>query len=640
MNNRQVRTAAGMGHAVAGAVLLLAGLATPVNAQMASCGSVAELSLEELANLEVTSVSRRAEPLADAPASIFVITAEDIRRSGATNLAEALRLAPNLQVARLDAGQYAITARGFNGLAANKLLVLVDRRTIYTPLFSGVFWDQQDVLVEDIERIEIISGPGATLWGANAVNGVISITTRSARDTHGALVTAGVGNRQQAAGLRYGDAIGDSGHFRLYSKVTNFEHNWRADGNPVRDGQAWFQAGFRTDWGDAQDGFTLQGDGYSVESEDRGAVGAIAIGRFELSGWNVLANWVHRLSGGSEVRLQGYFDHAQREERVLFQPESDLFDFDFQHGMSRGAHHFVWGAGYRHARDDVRDGFLVGFRPTQRTQDWMNVYVQDDLRLSDKLELTAGIRLDRNDYTGWEYQPDARLAWKPSAERLVWGAVSRAVRAPARFDRDVIRPLGGVFGGPTFVSEVANVIQIGYRARTASVLTWSATAFRHEWDNLRSATAPPVFIENKIEGPAYGLEGWATWQILSGWRVSGGVTLLRKDLRLEPDSTDLVGTNNPQLSNDPDEQWMLRSSFSPWTAHDVDAIVRRVGDLPHPIVPAYTAVDVRYAWRARPDLEISLIGQNLFDRRHPEFGALPSRSEFERGVFLRARWSR
>jgi iron complex outermembrane receptor protein len=641
MSERQARAAVGVRPTVAGTVLVLACLATQVNAQTATGGSVGELSLEELANLEVTSVSRRAESLAGAPASIFVITAEDIRRSGVTNLAEALRLAPNLQVARIDAGQYAISARGFNGLAANKLLVLVDRRTIYTPLFSGVFWDQQDVLVEDIERIEIISGPGATLWGANAVNGVINITTRSARDTHGSLAAVGLGNRQQAAALRYGDALGDSGHFRMYGKVTNFEHDWRADGNPVRDGRAWFQAGFRTDWGDARDGFTLQGDAYRVRSEDRGlGAGGIAIGRAELSGLNVLANWVRRLSGSSEFRLQGYFDHARREERILFQPESNLLDVEFQHGMSHGAHRLVWGSGYRHGRDDVQDGFLVGFRPTQRAQDWVNLYVQDDVRLSEKLELTAGVRLDRNDYTGWEYQPDARLAWKPSAERLVWGAVSRAVRAPARFDRDVIRPLGGVFGGPTFASEVANVIQIGYRARTASVLTWSATAFRHEWDNLRSATAPPVFFENKIEGPAYGLEGWATWQILSEWRFSGGLTLLRKDLRLEPDSTDLLGSRNPQLSNDPREQWMLRSSLTPWTNHDIDATVRRVGELPNPVVPAYTAVDVRYAWRARPDLEVSLVGQNLFDRRHPEFNALPGRSEFERGVFLRASWWR
>lgn len=613
-------------------------LAPAADAQPAKGLPVTELkkmSLDDLAALEVTSVSRRAEPLSEAPAAVFVITAEDIRRSGVTSLAEALRLAPNLQVARIDSGQYAITARGFNGLAANKLLVQVDGRTIYTPLFSGVFWDQQDVLIEDIERIEIVSGPGATLWGANAVNGVINIITRSARDTHGALVSVGGGNRQQGAAFRYGGTLGN-GHFRAYGKFTNFEHDWRADGNPVVDARGWLQAGFRSDWGDANSGLTIQGDAYGVRSEDRG----ILIGRAKLSGVNVLGRWTRRLGEGSNLQIQAYADHAERDERVLFQPKSDLFDVELQHTIAKGRHRVVWGTGYRYGSDEVRDGFLVGFRPTARALDWINVFGQDGIRLTEQLELTAGLRLDRNDYTGWEYQPDARLAWKPSSEQLIWGAISRAVRAPARFDRDVIRPLGGVFGGPNFVSEIANVMQIGYRARTASVVSWSITAFRHDWDRLRSATAPPVFFENKIEGPVYGAETWASWQILSAWRMSGGFTVLRKDLRLKADSTDVLGTRNPQLANDPDQQWMVRSSLNPSTNHEFEAMVRHVSDLPTPVVPAYTAVDLRYAWQVRPQLELSLLGQNLFDRRHPEFNALPGRSEFERGIFLRARWSR
>ena len=609
-----------------------------MHAQEATRRQLSELSLEQLANIEVMSVSRRFESLAEAPAAIFVITPEDIRRSGVTSLPEALRLAPNLQVARIDAGQYAISARGFNNAVANKLLVLVDGRTIYTPLFSGVFWDQQDVLVEDIERIEVISGPGATLWGANAVNGIINIVTRSARDTHGAVASIGAGNRQQVAALRYGAALGDRGHVRLYGKITNLEHNRRPDG--VSDGLNWLQAGFRADSGDERGGFTLQGDVYGVRSEARRNVSGVEIGRAELSGLNVLARWVHQLGEGSDVQIQAYVIHSTRKERVLFQPEADLLDVELQHGMSKGSHRIVWGTGYRYERDDVEDGFLVGFRPTRRAMDWTNVYAQDDIRLSEQLTLTGGIRLDRNDYTGWEYQPDARLAWKASAQQLAWGAVSRAVRVPARFDKDVIRPQGGVFGGPNFVSEVATVIQVGYRAQTASVLTWSVTAFRHEWDKLRSATAPPVFFENKIEGPVYGVEGWASWQVLNAWRLSGGITTFRKDLRLEPGSTDLLGPRNPQLSNDPDQQWMLRSSLSPWANHELDAMVRHVGELPNPIVPAYTAVDMRYALRVRSDVELSVLGQNLFDRRHGEFNPPASRREFARGVFIQARWSR
>jgi iron complex outermembrane receptor protein len=599
-----------------------------------------ELSLEELANLQVTSVSRRAERLADAPASVFVITAEDIRRSGATTLAEALRLAPNLQVARIDAGQYAITARGFNSLAANKLLVLVDGRTIYTPLFSGVFWDQQDVLLEDVERIEVISGPGATLWGANAVNGVINVMTRAARNTHGALVAAGGGNREQGAALRYGIGLGGGRDFRVHGKVARLENSQRADGSPVRDGRDWLQAGFRADRETANGGFTLQGGAYHVRSVDRGRAGGFEIGRAELSGLHLLAGWTRRLREGSEVRLQAYLDHAQRKERILFQPEADLLDIELQHGMSAGAHQLVWGAGYRYGRDDVEDGFLVGFRPTRRDLSWINLYVEDDVRLGEKLHLTAGIKLERNGYTGWEYLPNVRLAWKPSGDHLLWAAVSRAVRAPARFDRDVIRPLGGVFGGPNFVAEVADVFQLGYRARPISVVTGSVTAFLHQWDKLRSATAAPVIFENRIEGPVYGVEAWASWQVLGPWRLSGGFTELRKRLRLEPGSTDPQGARNPQFASDPGHQWMLRSSLSVWTRHDLDATVRHVAALSNPSVPAYTAVDLRYAWRLRPDLELSLKGQNLFDRSHPEFNAAPGRSEFERAVLLRARWSR
>lgn len=598
-----------------------------------------ELSLEELAEIEVVSVSRYPESVARAPASIFVITADDIRRSGATSLAEVLRLSPNLQVARIDAGQYAITARGFNGLAANKLLVLVDGRTIYTPLFSGVFWDQQDVNLDDVERIEIISGPGATLWGTNAVNGVINVTTRPARDTQGAAMSVGGGNRQQGAALRYGGALGDRGHFRLYAKATNFEHSRRADRAPVRDGRGWFQGGFRADFGEGAEVFTLQGDTYRVRSEDRGSAAGIELGRAELSGSSLLARWTRPLGDRSNLLIQAYADHARRKERVLFQPEQNLFDVEIQHGVSARNHRFVWGTGYRHGRDEVEDGFLVGFRPTHRDLNWGNAYAQDTVRLNEHFEVTAGVKFERNDYTGWEYQPNARLAWTPSGEHLVWGAVSRAVRAPARFDRDVIRPLGGVFGGPNFVSEVANVFQLGYRGRAASVLTWSITAYRHDWDRLRSATAPPVMFENKIEGPVDGIEGWASWQVLQVWRLSGGVAALRKGLRLEPGSTDLQGIRNPQLANDPEQQWMLRSSVTLWESHEFDATLRRVGQLPNPIVPAYTAVDARYGWRVRPGLELSVLGQNLFDPSHPEFNALPGRSEFLRGVLMQARWS-
>jgi len=618
---------------VAAAILALAGLASSADAQPANVPKLTELSLDELANLEVISVSRRAESLADAPAAILILTAEDIRRSGATSLAEALRLAPNLQVARSDATQYAISARGFNNIIANKLLIMVDGRTIYTPLFSGVFWDQQDVLLEDVERIEIISGPGATLWGANAVNGVINIITRSARDTLGALVSVGGGNEDQNASLRYGRAFSRSGHVRVYGKAAHVDNTAE---NTLPDSRRWLQGGFRADWGNERADVTLQGDAYTGRSPDRGRIAGYELGRVALSGGNLLGRFTRRLSERSGFQFQAYFDHYKREERILFQPDANLFDVEFQHDVRLSRHRLVWGTGYRHGSDDVQDGILVGFRPTQRSLNWENVFAQDEIQITNTVAVSAGVKLERNDYTGWEYLPSTRLAWKASSGQLLWGAVSRAVRAPARLDRDVISPFGTVLGGPNFESEVADVFELGYRGRPTGVLTTSVTAFLHQWDKLRSGTTVPVLLENRIEGPVYGVEAWTTWQVIGPWRLSGGATAFRKRLRLEPGSTDPVGTNNPQLANDPGYQWLLRSSLNFWSAHTLDTMVRHVGKLPNPSVPAYTSVDARYGWRARPNLELSVKVEGLFDRSHPEFG----RNELERRALLQARWSR
>jgi iron complex outermembrane receptor protein len=621
------------------ALLLLLVLAAPAAAQTPR---LTDLSLDELANIEVTSVSRTSEPIARAPAAIYVITADDIRRAGVRTLAEALRLAPNLLVARADAGQYAISARGFNGIAANKLLVLLDGRTLYTPLFSGVFWDQQDVLVEDIERIEVISGAGATLWGSNAVNGVINITTRPARETQGVLVSAGGGNRDQLVAVRYGAALGGQGHLRIYGKGTHIEPTRRADGVRVPDDRGWLQAGFRADLGNEASAVTLQGDAYRVETADRGTIAGFVLGRGEFTGQNLLGRWTRRPAGGaSELQVQAYVDHARRVERILFQPESLLLDVELQHATGRGRHRFVWGGGYRHGKDDVEDGILVGFRPTSRGLSWANAYAQDTVQLTPRVALTAGLKLERNSYTGWEVQPNGRAAWMLPRDQMLWGAVSRAVRAPARLDRDVIQPIGGqVFGGPNFVSEVANTFQVGYRAQPLPAVTWSLALYRQNWDRLRSGTSLPVILENRIEGPTDGVEAWGAWQVVRAWRLTAGGSALRKRLRLEPGSTDPIGVNNTSLGNDPTHQWMVRSSFTPRPGHEIDALVRHVGQLQVQALPAYTAVDARYGWRVHPSLELSLVGQNLFDESHPEFGAAPGRNEIERAVFVKATWTR
>ena len=359
---------------------------------------------------------------------------------------------------------------------------------------------------------------------------------------------------------------------------------------------------------------------------------------------NLLGRWTRQFDS-SELRVQAYVDHTEREDRNTLSPAADIFDIELQHSLRRGEHRFVWGGGYRHGSDDVQDGrFLglipAGLIPSSRELNWWNVFVQGEFALSERLALTSGIKFEHNDYTGVEFLPSLRLAWKASPTVLIWGAASRAVRAPSRIDRELFLPTTPPFliaGGPNFVSEIAKVVELGFRGQPASTLTYSATLFWHEWENLRSGSAPPVFLENKIQGSAYGLEAWGTWQAARGWRLSGGLMMLRKRLELEPGSTDPTGVTNPNLSNDADFQWMLRSSLDLAANHQFDATVRRVGELPNPIVPAYTAVDLRYGWRARPDLELSLTVRNAFDPEHAEFNALPGRSEIERSVLLGVR---
>lgn len=605
-----------------------------------STSALKNLTVDELLNLRVTSVSKRGEPLSDAAASIIVLTAETIRRSGATTLPEALRLAPNLQVARIDSVQYAISARGFNNAVGNKLLVLIDGRTVYTPLYSGVFWEQQDVMLEDVERIEIITGPGATLWGANAVNGVINVITRSAADTTGSLVVAGAGGNERSGAARFGTEVG-SGAVRFFAKYAEWDHTTRSVGGAALDDWKRAQVGFRSDWDAGDSTFTLQGDAYDGNSRDRGAVGPFVLGDIAVSGFNLLGRWQRTLSGGSDVQLQMYFDHSARDDFVFYEPTADILDIDFQQAIGAGAHQVMWGGGYRHARDDIGPGLFTTFVPISRTLHWGNVFVQDEVTLHDTLRATVGLKLESNDYTGVEYLPSARLAWKPSADRLVWGSLSRAVRAPARFDRDVRFPGTPpylVIGGPNFESEVANVVELGYRGQHSETLSYSLTGFVHFWDRLRSGSSLPVELENRIEGTVQGIEAWAEYRPIEFWLLSGGVTYLYEDLRLETGSTDPVGVDNPTLRNDPDYQWQLRSSFDLPRGFQFDLQLRRVDALPNPQVPAYTELDLRVAWLVGDALELAVAGRNLLHERHPEYADAATRSEIDRSVYGQVRW--
>jgi iron complex outermembrane receptor protein len=623
--------------------LLVCGLAAGACEAAGTDGDLGALSLEELGTIVVTSVSGRAEKLSDAPASIYVISSEDIRRSGVRTLPDALRLAPNLQVARTSASSYAISSRGFNNAIGNKLLVLIDGRTVYTPLFSGVFWDQQDVMLEDVDRIEVISGPGATLYGANAVNGVINVITRPASATQGTLATAGIGNRDQGAAVRYGGKLGVDAHYRVYARHLGLENTERANGSAVPDAWRRNQAGFRVDWAQVGRSLTVQGDAYTGKSEARPVAGPIEVG-----GVNLLGRWKQQLGSDSDIQVQTYFDRSEREDRIGFQGDVNVFDIEFRNGIRFDSHKVLWGAGYRHARDDIPPTLpplSIVFVPQSRALTWENVFVQDEIRLGATVALTLGLKLESNDYTGWEKLPNARLAWKPTERQLVWGAVSRAVRAPARLDRDfrlVFTPINFAFinGGPNFQSEVAKVYEIGYRAQPTRAISYSLTAFRHDYDKLRSGMPAPAVIENRIAGFENGVEGWFTYQPTRVWRLSGGFSTLRQHLGVQPGSTDPTGPI--ALGNDPDYQWMLRSSFELPHNQELDLMARRVGALPLQAVgvtvPAYTAVDVRWGWHINRSVELSLTLQNLFDRAHPEFDVPAARSEYERSAFFKVLW--
>jgi iron complex outermembrane receptor protein len=616
--------------------------------------NLANLTFEELANIQITSVSKKAERLADAAASVFVITAEEIRRTGATSVPEALRLAPNLQVAQVNASGYAISARGFNGSnssASNKLLVMIDGRSVYTPLFSGVFWDVQDVMMEDIDRIEVISGPGSTLWGVNAVNGVINIITRSAKDTQGTVLAAGAGSQESKLALRYGGAAGEDGAYRVYGKHSNQRRTSTQSGSAVNDAYDKSQVGFRIDWGHANNKFNIIGNAYSG-SEEQPAPGSISIsginlplGTISVSGANLTTRWDSMFEGGSNLSFQTYYDHTERVLPPFANETLDIIDMQLQHSLpSSGMHALIWGMNYRYGMDRVvnRTPFLA-FLPANVNQKWGSLFLQDEITLHENVRLTLGTRLEHNDYTGKEFLPSARLAWNLAPAHMLWTAASRTVRSPSRFDRDVYIPGSPPFlldGGAPVRSEVANVYELGYRGQPASNLTYSVTAFHTVYDHLRTQEIAPsgtyLVFGSEMEGKATGIEMWGTYQALPSWRLSAGFTALKEKLRLKPNSNDLAAPT--ATGNDPSNTWQLRSAWNLDADREFDATVRHVSALAKNNVPAYTALDVRYAWKLRRDLELSITGKNLTGG-HVEYGPLITSSEISPSVFFKLLWT-
>jgi iron complex outermembrane receptor protein len=625
----------------------LSALALHCSAQQVAALPLLEMSLEELASIRVTSVSRSAEPWSEAPASIYVITGEDIRRSGATTLPEALRLAPNLLVARMDAAIYAISARGFNSNIANKLLVLVDGRTIYSPLFSGVFWELHDLMLEDVERIEVISGPGGAQWGTNAVNGVINVITRPAADTQGALAKLGAGSRESLAAFRYGGALGVGGHYRVYGKAWKAHDLITAGFDGTASGHDRAQTGFRADWRAGRDGFTLQGDMVTGASDNRART---LPGGIDVAGANLLGRWTRALGEGSELQLQAYYDRSQHNDRLLLDETADLFDMEIRHSLPLGRHRVQWGAGYRHARDKSAPGNLFAFEPAGKTLHWTSLFVQDQLRLLDSLELTLGLRLEENEYTGRESLPNARLAWKLNEQSLLWASLSRAVRAPSRLDREIVFVVPGIFGpSPGFDSEIADAAELGWRSRLGRNLSVSLTGYIQEYDRLKSGELTngglPFVQGNLAEGRTRGLEGWAYWQVSRASRLSAGFATIDGDLRLKPQSANPGGAWTSDQGIDPNYQWLLRSSWNLGERQELDFTLRRAGSLPanNPAdtvaVPPITALDVRYAWQVRRELELAFVVFNALDPAHREWGDTTTSGAIRRSALMTLQWA-
>ena len=614
-------------------------------AQLASdIETLKKVPFEELFNLEITTVSRRPERLVDAPSAIQVITAEEIRRSGASSLPEALRLASNLQVAQVDSSRWAISARGFNATTANKLLVLIDGRSVYTPLFSGVFWDVQNVMLEDIDRIEVISGPGATLWGANAVNGVINVITKSARDTQGALLSGGGGSFLRGFGnARYGDKIGQDVYFRLYGMGFDRDNTVLRSGREASSNWFMGQGGFRADWLPSYGTrATVQGNFYGGDIAQAGP------GDVAVDGQNLIGRWTHPLATESDISLQVYWDRTRRRIPNSITEVLNTVDLDLQHRLPLGARNkFIWGAGYRFMHDQVDNAAAIAFLPGRRDLQLFSAFAQDEITLvQNQLFLTIGSKFEHNDYSGFEFQPSVRLAWSPATDQTLWAAVSRAVRSPSRIDTELFAPSTPPFvlqgGGDRFDSEKVITYELGYRAELSQRLGLSISTFFNDYDDIRSvepiAGAPGQFIIlNRLRAKTYGVELSTTWQPLDWWRLRGGYTYLRKEIRLG-DSGDI--NRGRGEGNDPHHQFLVQSMVNLPADLEFDSVLRYVDNLNQrgALVPSYVSLDLRLGWRPTPNWEFAIIGQNLLDKQHPEFGAPAMRQEIPRSVYGKVTW--
>jgi len=655
------------------------GLITPslTNAQQSGqqpVESLKELSLEQLGNVEVTTASKEPEQVWKTPAAIYVLTQEDIRRSGATSIPELLRLVPGVAVARIDSDHWSVSIRGFAGQFSKSLLVLIDGRSVYTPLFAGVYWQVQDTVLEDIERIEVIRGPGGTIWGANAVNGVINIITKHSRDTQGALASATAGTLDQGIGeFRYGGGNDKGFNYRVYGKGfirgseshadnANFDH-WRSG-----------QLGFRTDWSPTStDSITIQGDIYKSDDGERVAVSLysppsrlVLDGPHDVGGGNLLGRWNRKLDEDSDLQVQAYYDRTSRFSPQLGEIRN-TFDIDLlYHVKLKNNQEISLGVGARWSPDTVLQNFdTLDFEPHQETDSIYSWFLQDQIPIvRDKLSLTVGSKFEHNNYSGFEIQPNARLLWTLTNHQTIWAAIARAVRTPSRLDQDLQLTtfLGGnlpiylrVLGNKDFKPENLIGSEFGYRTLVAKSLYVDVSAFYNKYDDLYGYGAGTAFVEtspppvrlilqlplaNALKGTTAGVEIAPEWEPFEWLKLKGSYSFLHLNVNNKSGFADALNTASDNGSS-PHHQFELQTLFNLPKKLEIDGTVRYVSALPAQLVEAYTTADIRFGWRPSASWEFSLVGQNLLQPRHVEFGAdVDTLVGIKRAGYLNITWRR
>ena len=634
-----------------------------------------QLSIEELMQVEVVTASKKPQPIKEVPAAVYVMTAEDLQRAEAVTIPEVLRLIPGVHVGTIDANKWAVAVRGFNGRYSNKLLVLIDGRSVYTPFFSGTYWDAQPLLfLHDVERIEVVRGPGGTLWGANAVNGVINIITKPAKETQGLQVVSGGGSEEQAfGGLRVGGRLGENGYYRVYTLYRQRDDLWQDRAN-VRNHDRWQiqRSGFRADWKQGEEEtFTLQGEVYDGRVSQRLRVADVTLpgyrlidDRYTITGYYLMGTW-NRQRGSVADTLRLSFEHTGRSPYELTEFRSTA-NVAWQRLSSAGQHEVLWGVEYKRTADRTQ-GRLMRVTPPSRTDRVFSVFVQDDITLNSSTRLTMGMKFENNSYTAWEVQPNVRLLWKPDEKSVWWGAISRAIRMPTRAERAIaidayyegmmsgLPVISRIHGSPRFRSEEVTAYEVGFRSQPHPRVLLDISAFHNVYRHLRSfepadplveaSPVPhivvPVYMSNKKYGRTYGLEVSARWKVTDNWTLNLGYANLTYRLQRSPDSKDPFKFHSDSTSNTSRHQFNLSSHLHLPQGWHLDAYLFFVDRLfGMDFLPSYYRLDVSIRWHFNRRSSLSVTMQNLLKRKIREFEPpLWERDSIpERAVYGRLSW--